>query len=71
MYHESPANSVHNNPRIKALIEKHAALSDQIKLEQKNPASSDFYINQLKKQKLLIKEKISHFRDDKRVIYAE
>lgn len=51
------ANS--NNPRVQALREKHAALSQEIENARKIPSTTDFYLKQLKKQKLLLKEKIS------------
>lgn len=46
------------NPRIKALKEKHTALSQEIEEAQKNLSTTDFYLSQLKKQKLMVKEKI-------------
>ena len=58
MYQESNT-SIHENPRIKALMDKHSELSQKVNDAQKNVSSPDFYINQLKKQKLLIKEKIA------------
>ena len=46
-------------PRVQALKERHAALSEQIDEARKSLSTTDFYLNQLKKQKLKIKEKIS------------
>lgn len=44
--------------RIEALREKHASLSARIEDAQKRPSSADFYVKQLKKQKLAVKEQI-------------
>lgn len=55
------ANS--NNPRVQALRERHAALSQEIDNARRLPSTTDFYLKQLKKQKLLIKEKISMLAD--------
>lgn len=40
------------------LRKKHEALSDQVELEQRSPASDTLHIAELKKQKLKIKEEI-------------
>lgn len=45
--------------RIDALREKHRVLSDAVCDAAKHPATTDFYLNQLKKQKLVIKEEIA------------
>ena len=44
--------------RIEALRQKHAILSHQIEKAQNNLGTADFYLTQLKKQKLRIKEEI-------------
>lgn len=44
--------------RIKALRNKHALLSERIEKEQSRPSTTDFYLRQLKKQKLLLKDKL-------------
>lgn len=44
--------------RIEALRSKHAMLKDRIAEEQRQPSTTDFYLTQLKKQKLMIKEEI-------------
>ena len=44
--------------RVKALKAKHTALSTRIEELQKRPFTADYYLRQLKKQKLRIKEKI-------------
>lgn len=69
MYHESNT-SIAENPRIKALIDKHSELSQKVDDAQRTLSSPDFYIKQLKKQKLLIKEKISNIENDNRASVA-
>jgi hypothetical protein len=48
--------------RIKALREKHTILSSRIEEAQHAPSTTDFYLRQLKKQKLLLKEEIEGLR---------
>jgi len=48
--------------RVQALREKHAEYKDKIKEAQKCPSTTDFYLSQLKKQKLMIKEEIEGIR---------
>jgi len=48
--------------RVEALRAKHTALSERIREEQKRPSSADYYLRQLKKQKLQIKEEIEGIR---------
>jgi len=48
--------------RIKALQERHAMLSSKVQEAQISPSTTDFYLNQLKKQKLLLKEEIEGIR---------
>lgn len=48
--------------RLEALQAKHNALKSQIESEQRSPSATDFYLRQLKKQKLQIKEKIEGMR---------
>ena len=43
---------------LEALKSKHADLSNYIEREERALASTDFYIRQLKKQRLLLKEEI-------------
>lgn len=50
-------------PHLKALKEKHADISRQIDEARKSPSTTDFYLTQLKKQKLIIKEKIESMRE--------
>ncbi len=42
--------------RIKALQEKHSVLSRNIEEAQNSPATTDFYLKQLKKQRLYLKD---------------
>lgn len=49
--------------RLQALKNKHVILSNRIEEARKSPSTTDFYINQLKKQKLLLKEEIEGIRD--------
>ena len=51
-----------NQNRLEALKKKHATLKMRIANEQKNPANADFYLKQLKKQKLILKEEIEGIR---------
>jgi hypothetical protein len=49
--------------RIEALRHKHALLKHRIEVMQNLPSTTDFYLRQLKKQKLLLKEEIEGIRD--------
>ncbi len=44
--------------RIESLRNKHSALKARIKEAQNSYSTSDFYISQLKKQRLLVKEEL-------------
>ena len=44
---------------IQELRRKHASLSEQVELEQRNPGSDALQIAALKKQKLKLKEEIA------------
>ena len=46
------------NTRLEALKAKHSALSKKVEDAQKDLSTTDFYLSQLKKEKLLIKEKL-------------
>lgn len=48
--------------RLEALRSKHAMYKTKIKELQKNPSTADYYLTQLKKQKLLLKEEIERIR---------
>ncbi len=47
------------NPRIQALLERHESLSKEIEDAQRTLSTSDHYLKQLKKRKLVVKEKIA------------
>ena len=47
---------------VQALVAKHAALSEKLELARKDLSTTDYYLNQLKKQKLVVKEKIEGIR---------
>lgn len=51
--------------RIVALRKKHAMYKDQIREAQKSPAA-EYYLKQLKKQKLLVKEELEGLRESGR-----
>ena len=57
-------SATHSN-RLTALREKHAALSARIEQAQKSPSTTDFYLKQLKKRRLQIKEEIEGIRQTK------
>ncbi len=48
--------------RMEALQNKHSRLSRRIEQEQRNPSTTDFFLRQLKKQKLALKEEIEGIR---------
>ena len=58
---------VHTPPqeRLDALRQRHAVLSQRVDDALKSPGTTDFYLSQLKKQKLLIKEELEGIRRDK------
>ena len=45
--------------RLDALRKKHTALDEHIAKQQRDPAATDFYLKQLKRQKLLLKDQIT------------
>ena len=49
--------------RLEALKTRHAVLSSRIEEAQKSPATADFYVRQLKKQKLTLKDEIQQIRE--------
>lgn len=59
------ATASSETPHIKALKEKHADLSRQIEEAHKDRSTTDFYLTQLKKQKLVIKEQIEGLAESK------
>ncbi|MGB4057040.1 MAG: YdcH family protein [Alphaproteobacteria bacterium] len=48
--------------RVEALRRKHAALKSRIEEAHATPSTTDFYLRQLKKQKLMLKEEIEKIR---------
>lgn len=48
--------------RAEALRARHAALSQKIESEQSRLSSSDWYLRDLKRQKLMIKEELEGLR---------
>lgn len=54
----SHTSGVSTNPRVEALKKKHQKLSQRIDEARKRISVSDFYVSDLKKQKLLVKEQI-------------
>ena len=53
------------NPRVQALLERHEELPRQIEEAQKTLSTKDHYLKQLKKRKLVVKEKIA---DEERMV---
>lgn len=49
--------------RVEALRARHSALAEKIEQEQLSPAASDWYIKDLKRQKLFLKEEIEGIRE--------
>jgi len=49
--------------RVEALRSRHAALSLKIETEQTRPSTSDWYLRDLKRQKLRIKEELESIKD--------
>lgn len=45
---------------LKALKKKHLAISERLEKAQGRPSTADYYLTQLKKQKLLLKDRIEH-----------
>jgi len=48
--------------RVKALEKKHAHLSNRVEEALKRPANTDYYLQQLKKQKLQVKDQLERMR---------
>jgi len=49
--------------RLEALRQRHSVLSTRIEEAHKSPSTTDFYLRQLKKQKLVLKEEIEGIRE--------
>lgn len=52
--------------RLNALREKHQTYKKEIRKAQQSPSTTDYYLSQLKKQKLVIKEEIEGIRNIQR-----
>lgn len=52
--------------RLEALKARHSVLSMKLEEEQSRPSTNDFYLRQLKKQKLMLKEQIEGLRTGER-----
>ena len=48
--------------RLEALRVRHAVLSSRLEEAQKFPSTNDFFLRQLKKEKLMLKEEIEGLR---------
>lgn len=48
--------------RLEALQKRHTVLSSKIEEAQKSPSTTDFFLRQLKKQKLALKEEMEGIR---------
>ncbi|MCB1720852.1 MAG: YdcH family protein [Alphaproteobacteria bacterium] len=48
--------------RLEALKQRHSHLSSRIEQAYKSPSTTDFYLRQLKKEKLMLKEQIEGIR---------
>ncbi len=55
----STVSEVPVNPRLEALKARHRALSQKVDEAQKDLSTTDLYLNHLKKEKLMVKEKLS------------
>ena len=49
--------------RVKALKDRHSVLSNRIEEAHRSPSTTDFYLQQLKKQKLALKEEMLGIRE--------
>ena len=52
------SSSVSFYTRLETLKRKHAVLDTQIRKEQNNPNTADYYLKQLKRQKLFLKDQM-------------
>ncbi len=52
--------------RLEALRRRHEVLSNRVEEAYKSPSTTDFYLRQLKKQKLVLKEEIEEIRESGR-----
>lgn len=54
----STTASSEQSKRLEALKSKHAMIAKRLENAMKTPSSADYYLTQLKKQKLLLKDSI-------------
>jgi len=52
--------------RLDALKQRHSHLSSRIEEAHKSPSTTDLYLRQLKKEKLMLKEEIEGLRESGR-----
>jgi hypothetical protein len=57
------ASSAIPQSRLEALRSKHEVLTGRIEEAHRQPSSTDFYLRQLKKQRLAVKEQIESLRE--------
>lgn len=50
--------------RLESLRVKHSSISDMLEKEERRPAADDYYIQQLKKQKLYLKDLMQGLNDE-------
>lgn len=53
-------DSINFYSRLETLRKKHRKLDQQIDQEQKSPVVANYYLGQLKREKLLVKDEMSH-----------
>ena len=51
--------------RVEALRNKYAIIDTRIEEARRSPSTTDFYVRQLKKQRLMLKEEIEGIREDR------
>lgn len=71
-YETLPEGKTSNLPvsRVESLRAKHSMYKDLIRQAQQSPSTTDFYLRQLKKQKLMIKEELEGIRTDESIRQA-
>ncbi len=54
---------MHSDAHINALSKKHAALDERIHHEENRPAPNSIVLNELKKEKLVLKDEMERLTD--------
>ncbi|HPF46024.1 MAG: DUF465 domain-containing protein [Alphaproteobacteria bacterium] len=54
---------MHSEAHINALSRKHAALEEKIHVEENRPAPDSTVLNELKKEKLVLKDEMTRLRE--------